>query len=90
MAAAMAANIMEFVRWNFPPKEAEPFANFGSYGTMRQLFLKHMTVNGTLRGDYHYLMPWREGLWDDQTSVEEVVRRLKDISIGIERPVYVI
>jgi len=88
MAAAMAANIMEFVRWHFPPNKVEDFAKYGYYGIMRNLFLNHMTMSNK-PSVYHYLMPWKEGLWDGQTSVEEVVSRLKDISSGISEAAYV-
>ncbi|KAL8375692.1 hypothetical protein RB595_007009 [Gaeumannomyces hyphopodioides] len=72
VAAAIAANILEFVRRTQPPNIIKDFTK---YGVMRKLFRERMTEN---RGDgvYHLFKPWAEGLWDgrmDRKSIDEVL-----------------
>ncbi|KHN96553.1 intracellular serine protease [Metarhizium album ARSEF 1941] len=79
MAAAIAANILEFARRHIP----EVAESFCIYKTMRDLFRHHMTANNA-DGLYHQILPWNDGLWDNQ-SVGDVCQRLKDICSGIDR-----
>jgi len=79
VAAAISANVLEFARSTLPPEVA---SHFSIYGTMRRLFRSHMVENSS-SSMYHYLKPWRKGLWDGDQSIEEVAAQLEKISIGI-------
>ncbi|KAK4209363.1 intracellular serine protease [Rhypophila decipiens] len=78
VAAAIAANVLEFARHKL---SADVVTHFSSYGGMRTLFRSHM-VNNSMNGVYHYLRPWKEGLWDGRTE-DEVAARLELIAAGI-------
>jgi hypothetical protein len=75
VAAAIAANVVCFARRWLPQEVAESFLR---YTTMRILFRRHMT-NDDRDGVYHNLMPWNKGLWDGQSSIEELKVKLEDI-----------
>jgi hypothetical protein len=45
---------------------------------MRALFRYHMTENNQ-NGFYHFVKPWKKGLWDGQTSTEDICRILNGI-----------
>lgn len=78
VAAAVAANVLEFARQHLARDHADVFAR---YGVMRRLFRDHMTDNGGSDGVYHYIKPWRTGLWDEGADVEAIAKKLTDISI---------
>lgn len=81
MAAAIAANVVEYVRCHFSDADPEMFLH---YGTMRRFFREHMCENGEGICQYHYLKPWREGLWEENADEEALIRKLKRIAIGQE------
>ncbi|KAI3320650.1 peptidase S8/S53 domain-containing protein [Xylariaceae sp. AK1471] len=74
IAAAIAANIVEFIRRQ-QPSIAEVFTN---YRIMSGLFRRHMTVNSK-DGKYHTFMPWAKGLWDEDNEIEDVGEKLYEI-----------
>lgn len=78
IAAAMAANILEFARKNLSADEANALQ---AYGPMRRLFRNKMTDNGEANGVYHYIKPWSDRLWSEQASGDDVARTLRDFLI---------
>ncbi|KAJ2987334.1 hypothetical protein NUW58_g4566 [Xylaria curta] len=74
IAAAIAANIIEFIRRQLPDVAEE----FTSYRIMRGLFRDHMTMNST-GGIYHKFKPWAKGLWDEENEMEDVCKELRRI-----------
>lgn len=78
IAAAIAANVLDFARRHLAPDDANMFAR---YGVMRILFRNHMTENGDANGVYHYIKPWRKGLWEVGAESVMVVEKLKEIAI---------
>ncbi|KAF5549964.1 subtilisin [Fusarium napiforme] len=78
IAAALAANILEFARRNLGFEEGNALQ---AYGPMRRLFRNKMTDNGEANGVYHYIKPWGDRLWGEQASNEDVARNLRDFLI---------
>ena len=72
MAAAIAANILEFARRKL---DCEEDVEFRGYGPMRRLFRHYMTQNDR-DGAYHYIMPWK--LWEDGRGDEQVKKCLEE------------
>lgn len=75
IAAAIAANIIDIARRKLPSHEADELSR---YKTMKDLFRTHMTDNH-LDGRYHYIKPWKEGLWDQASDADQVVQKLQNI-----------
>ncbi|KAI8634153.1 hypothetical protein F5Y19DRAFT_412143 [Xylariaceae sp. FL1651] len=76
VAAAIAANVLEYARRTL----SEPIIkDFTRYSAMQALFRRHMTPN-SVDGVYHRFHPWAEGLWDGDTDSEEIGRVLWDVS----------
>lgn len=78
IAAAIAANVLDFTRRHLARDDADMFAR---YGIMRTLFRNYMTDNGKVDGVYHYIKPWRRGLWERDAEAASIVEKLKEISI---------
>lgn len=78
VAAAIAANVLDFARHHLASEDADIFTR---YGVMRALFRNHMTENGNSNGVYHYIKPWRKGLWEEGAEVVVVAEKLKEIAI---------
>ncbi|KAF5021964.1 hypothetical protein F66182_6004 [Fusarium sp. NRRL 66182] len=81
VAAAVAANILEFARHQLPEEVAE---NLERYSVMNRLLCR-LTENYE-SGQYHCFRPWAEGFWDEEGHVddehlEEIRKELKKISI---------
>jgi hypothetical protein len=70
VAAAMAANILEFMR-RTRPGIGQDYMNFKR---MSELF-RDMTGNQT-KGSYHKLRPWKTGLFDGAQQIEDVAEKL--------------
>ncbi len=78
VAAAIAANVLEYARRVLPAGEDQ----FRGYRNMKTLFLDHMTDNN-MPGTYHKLKPW-ESLWNSCTSDNAICDVLIGISSGIK------
>ncbi|EWG35898.1 hypothetical protein FVEG_14583 [Fusarium verticillioides 7600] len=78
IAAAMAANILEFVRRNLRVDEAYALQ---AYGPMRRLFRYKMTDNGETNGAYHCIKPWSDQLWGSGANNEHVARVFSEFLI---------
>jgi hypothetical protein len=73
IAAAIAANVLEFARRK-TPHIADRFA---VYSTMRHFFREYMTVNNS-SGMYHHLQPWADDLWSPWNTPEKVCEQLEN------------
>ncbi|KAG5783449.1 hypothetical protein H9Q73_002867 [Fusarium xylarioides] len=78
IAAAMAANILEFARRNLSTDEVH---NLQAYGPMRKLFRHKMTDNGKTKGVYHYIKPWSNQLWGENGSNEDVAGIFRELLV---------
>ncbi len=78
VAAAIAANVLEYTKWVLPAGDDQ----FRVYRNMRMLFLDHMTDNNG-PGAYHKLKPWKEGLWNSCTSDNDIRGVLTRIYSGV-------
>jgi hypothetical protein len=81
IAAAVAANVIEFTRHKLPKEVAE---NFEWYAVMNHL-LRRLTENRE-KGHYHCFRPWVKGFWDrvgdiDETHILGICEKLEAISI---------
>ncbi|KAL7943958.1 peptidase S8/S53 domain-containing protein [Trichoderma barbatum] len=77
VAAATAANILEYARRTQPENVVKGLTR---YSAMRTLFRNYMTLN-KVEGAYHSFHPWAEGLWDGKTKREDIARVLWNVSI---------
>jgi subtilisin family serine protease len=73
IAAAIAANIVEFIRRKLPDIADQ----FTKYSTMKRLFKERMTPDGPA-GSYHILKPWVQELWSEENDIENVCRELHE------------
>ncbi|CCT63237.1 related to thermostable alkaline protease precursor [Fusarium fujikuroi IMI 58289] len=78
IAAALAANILEFARRNLSADEAH---NLQAYGPMRKLFRQKMTDNGKSKGQYHYIKPWSNQLWGEEGNDDDVARVFREFLV---------
>ncbi|RKK27086.1 hypothetical protein BFJ66_g15799 [Fusarium oxysporum f. sp. cepae] len=78
IAAAMAANILEFARRNLSEDEAYALQ---AYGPMRRLFRNKMTDNGETNGAYHCIKPWSDQLGGGQANNEDVARVFREFLV---------
>jgi subtilisin family serine protease len=77
IAAAMAANAVEFVRRTLTEDDHPDY--FMAYGGMRVLFhCMSQEIDG-----YSYVKPWQDGLWDNRSNVRE---KLREIAVDQDWP----
>ncbi|GJC98249.1 pfs domain-containing protein [Colletotrichum higginsianum] len=67
VAAAVAANALEFVRRSSLPHTDQQY--FFGYSGMRRLF-RHLSNR---KGDYDYIRPWKDGMFDVEQNSPEVM-----------------
>ena len=77
VAAAIAANVLEFARRT---QKETVVKGLSRYSAMRRLFREHMTTNN-VDGVYHCFHPWAKGLWDDDADFKNIGQVLKEASI---------
>lgn len=76
IAAAIAANVLEFTRCMMP----ETMDLFTTYKSMSGLFRYHMTANSD-NSIYHNIMPWINDLWSPGNTAENVCKKLRRVAI---------
>jgi hypothetical protein len=74
IAAAMAANALEYARCKLTKEHDNP-GFFRRFIGMRALF-KAMADS---IGDYDYVKPWKHGMWDDSTDMCKKLRELSTL-----------
>lgn len=80
IAAAIAANILDFVRRAPPEFQSSNPQHFFNYGGMRRVFLRL----SSRMGNYDYIRPWKEGMFDDELTTEQMYRKLQQMSVIYE------
>lgn len=77
MAVAIAANVLEFVRRAPQEYQRGNPRYFFSYGGMRKL----LSQMASRRGDYDWVRPWKEGMFDKCLGKDEMQRKLQEMSV---------
>ncbi|KAK2772561.1 pfs domain-containing protein [Colletotrichum kahawae] len=77
VAAAIAANILDFVRRAPPEFQSSNPKYFFNFGGMRRVFLRL----SSRMGNYDYIRPWNEGMFDSELTTEQMYRRLQQMSV---------
>ncbi|KAM5364932.1 hypothetical protein ACJA88_012774 [Fusarium oxysporum] len=82
VAAAMAANLMEIIYRTPTESNGRGSRRVGGYGDMRRLLLKMQHEVG----NYQYLRPWAQGMFDGNKDFSEMRDELQSLLIGGESP----
>ncbi|RKK98519.1 hypothetical protein BFJ68_g13594 [Fusarium oxysporum] len=82
VAAAMAANLMEIICRTPTESNGRGSRRVGGYGDMRRLLLKMQHEVG----NYQYLRPWAQGMFDGNKDFSEMRDELQSLLIGGESP----
>ncbi|KAL5585948.1 hypothetical protein FOBRF1_015818 [Fusarium oxysporum] len=82
VAAAIAANLMEIICRTPTESNGRGSRRVGGYGDMRRLLLKMQHEVG----NYQYLRPWAQGMFDGNKDFSEMRDELQSLLIGGESP----
>ncbi|EXK27691.1 hypothetical protein FOMG_15919 [Fusarium oxysporum f. sp. melonis 26406] len=82
VAAAMAANLMEIICRTPTESNGRGSRRVGGYGDMRRLLLKMQHEVG----NYQYLRPWAQGMFDGNKDFSEMRDELQSLLIEGESP----
>lgn len=78
IAAAIAANTLEFIRRSQVAGDENNMGSLYRYGGMRRL----LEAMASEVGDYNYIRPWRDGMFDlEKHNVEAMKKKLQEIAI---------
>ncbi|KAG4282129.1 hypothetical protein FPRO06_11032 [Fusarium proliferatum] len=78
IAAALAANLMEIIRCTPTTEDGKGSRRVSGYGDMHKLL---STMQHEI-GNYQYLRPWAQGMFDGSKDLSEMQDVLQDILIG--------
>ncbi|KAG7438611.1 Minor extracellular protease Epr [Fusarium oxysporum f. sp. raphani] len=78
IAAAMAANILEFACRNLSADESNALQ---AYRPIRRLFRNQITDNGEINGAYHCIKPWSDQLWGGEANNADVARVFREFLV---------